>query len=112
MAEQSATDAAAGRSAAETDNPHLDLESDEEDDSWMRGTVMRVLAGASQVGMLSAHQSLLSCHAAAAITLAVNSLNLAQVKWVLEDGMHQLVVIEWFASWIEPCKEAVAEVDR
>lgn len=48
----------------------------------MHGTVMRVLAGA------------------------------AQVQWVLDDAMHQLVVIEWYASWVDTCKAAAAEINN
>jgi len=34
------------------------------------------------------------------------------VQWVLDDQMHQLVVVEWHASWVQQSKDVIVEVDR
>ncbi len=93
-----------------------------DDGAWVHGTVMRVQAGASQVGLRVQH----TMHSRACRHLAVFSMHLAcsngwghvwqsthaqQVQWVLDDQMHQLVVVEWFASWADACRNAAAEVD-
>lgn len=88
--------------------------------TWIRNQTMMMTAGRTEPSCecwreparYAAHRQEMTTAFAIAAAVLQGELARVQVQWVLEDAMHQMVVVEWFASWVDICKDVAPAIDQ